>query len=95
MQPHWAEGTRQQFAIKVAGWLARLVRESIGINENEGISAGTFCPIGTPEIAESMLDAGAAAFLPKEAIGNELYSTIQTAVHRMTSSKSVTSRPSA
>jgi PAS domain S-box-containing protein len=48
-----------------------------------------------PQIAESMLDAGAVAFLPKEAIGNELYSTIQTAVHRMTSSRSVTSRPSA
>jgi hypothetical protein len=56
MQPHWVEGTRQNLAIKVAGWLARLVRESQGINENEGISAGTFCPIGTPEVAESMLD---------------------------------------
>jgi hypothetical protein len=56
IQPHWVEGTRQHFAIKIAGWLARLVRESIGINENEGISRGTFCPIGTPETAESMLD---------------------------------------
>ena len=33
-----------------------------------------------PHIAESMLNAGAAAFLPKETIGNELYSAIQTAV---------------
>ncbi|MEO5631843.1 MAG: response regulator [Nitrospiraceae bacterium] len=48
-----------------------------------------------PHIAESMLDAGAAAFLPKETIRNELYSTIQTAVRRMTSSRSVTFRPSA
>ncbi len=40
-----------------------------------------------PHIAESMLDAGAAAFLPKETIGKELYSAIQTAVHRMTSSR--------
>jgi len=54
--PHWIEGNRQQFAHKVSGWLARLVRESIGINENEGISHGTFCPIGTPETAESMLE---------------------------------------
>ena len=48
-----------------------------------------------PHIAESMLDAGAAAFLPKETIGKELYSAIQTAVHRMPSSRSVTFRPSA
>ena len=48
-----------------------------------------------PHIAQSMLDAGAAAFLPKETILKELYSAIQTAVHSMTSSRSVTSRPSA
>ena len=34
-------------------------------------------------VSESMLAAGAAAFLPKETIGNELYSTIKTAVRRM------------
>jgi hypothetical protein len=56
IQPHWIEGGRQQLATKVAGWLARLVRESQGINNNEGISNGTFCPIGSPETAESMLD---------------------------------------
>jgi hypothetical protein len=56
MQPHWIEGSRQQFTIKVAGWLARLVRESQGINENEGVAQGTFCPVGTPETAESMLE---------------------------------------
>jgi hypothetical protein len=56
VQPHWIEGGRQQLATKVAGWLARLVRESQGINDNEGISRGTFCPIGTTETAESMLD---------------------------------------
>ena len=48
-----------------------------------------------PHIAESMLNAGAAAFLPKETIGKDLYSAIQTAVHRMTSSGSPTSHPSA
>lgn len=56
IQPHWQEGGRQQLAIKMSGWLARLVRESRGINENDGISRGTFCPIGTVETAESMID---------------------------------------
>jgi hypothetical protein len=56
LQPHWVEGTRQNLAIKVAGWLARLVRESRGINENDNVSRGTYCPVGTPEMAESMLD---------------------------------------
>ena len=56
LQPHWVEGTRQQLAIKVAGWLARLVRESQGINENDNVSRGTYCPVGTPETAESMID---------------------------------------
>jgi hypothetical protein len=68
MQPHWIEGTRQNFTIKVAGWLARLVRESQGINENDGISQGTFCPVGTPETAESMLD-----FICKETGDSESY----------------------
>ena len=35
-----------------------------------------------PQVAESMLEAGVAAFLPKEAIGNDLYATIQMAVSR-------------
>ena len=66
IQPHWAEGTRQQLAIKISGWLARLVRESRGINENDGVSHGTFCPIGTPETAESMLDFMCAELGDKE-----------------------------
>jgi signal transduction histidine kinase len=45
-----------------------------------------------PHISDSMLAAGAAGFLPKEAIGNELYPTIQKAVHRMKSSRSTKSR---
>src|SRR5262249_22135715 len=51
VQPHWLSGNRQNFALRIAGWLARLVRESQGINENDGISRGTYCPIGTPEVA--------------------------------------------
>lgn len=46
-----------------------------------------------PHVAESMLNAGAAAFVQKDTVGQELYLTIQTAVHRMTSSPSTTSRP--
>lgn len=68
MQPHWIEGGRQQFTIKVAGWLARLVRESQGINENEGTAQGTYCPIGTPETAEDMLE-----FICKEMSDNEAF----------------------
>jgi signal transduction histidine kinase len=36
-------------------------------------------------VSDSMLAAGAAGFLPKETIGSELYSMIQTAVRRMKS----------
>jgi signal transduction histidine kinase len=36
-------------------------------------------------VSNSMLAAGAAGFLPKETIGSELYSTIQTAVRRLKS----------
>jgi len=35
-----------------------------------------------PDVTKSMREAGVAAFLPKETIGNELYATIQTAVNR-------------
>jgi hypothetical protein len=56
MQPHWMEGSRQSFATTLSGWLARLVIESKGINENEGVQRGTFCPVSSPEVAESMLD---------------------------------------
>lgn len=41
-----------------------------------------------PHIAESMLNAGAAAFLQKESVGKELYSAIQKALHRRTSPES-------
>jgi DNA-binding NarL/FixJ family response regulator len=46
-----------------------------------------------PHVAQSMLDAGAAAFVQKDTVGQELYVTIQTAVHRRASSPSTTSPP--
>ena len=67
LQPFWVEGTRQNLGIKVAGWLARLVRESQGINDNDGVSKGTFCPVGTPETAESMIDFMCGELGDKEA----------------------------
>jgi signal transduction histidine kinase len=45
-----------------------------------------------PQVSDSMLAAGAAGFLPKETIGTELYSTIQTVVRRMKSPRSSRSR---
>jgi hypothetical protein len=43
------------------------VRESQGINENEGVSRGTFCPIGTPETAEDMIEFLCSELGDKEA----------------------------
>jgi signal transduction histidine kinase len=45
------------------------------------------------DIAKSMLDAGAAAFVAKEFAVNELYATLRAAARRTTSSRSTTSRP--
>ena len=45
-------------------------------------------------VAQAMLEAGAAAFLPKETIGTELYTTIYTAVHGSPSPASPRSPPS-
>ena len=44
-----------------------------------------------PHVSNSMLAAGAAGFLPKETVGNELYAMIQSAVRRMKPSGSITS----
>lgn len=44
-------------------------------------------------VAQAMLEAGAAAFLPKETIGTELYTTIHTAVYGSPSSTSLAVRP--
>jgi signal transduction histidine kinase len=45
-----------------------------------------------PDVAESMREAGVAAFLSKEDMADDLYATIQTAVSRVRSSRSMTSR---
>ncbi len=48
-----------------------------------------------PHVAQSMLQAGVAAFLSKDTIANELYTTICSAVRRVNSSRTTTSCPSA
>lgn len=48
-----------------------------------------------PHVAQSMLQAGVAAFLSKDTIENELYTTICSAVRRIDSSRTTTSCPSA
>jgi CheY-like chemotaxis protein len=45
------------------------------------------------DIAKSMLDAGAAAFIAKETAVNELYATLRTAAPRTTSTKVLSSGP--
>lgn len=55
VRDHWVEGSRQATATKVAGWLARVVKDGEAINNHESISADVFCPVDTDDIAESLL----------------------------------------
>ena len=51
----WVEGSRQATAQKLAGWLARVVREGQSVNNHEVISEDVFCPVDTDDIAESLI----------------------------------------
>lgn len=51
----WVEGSRQVTATKVAGWLARVVKDGSSINNHEVLAADVFCPVDTDDIAESLL----------------------------------------
>jgi hypothetical protein len=55
VRPHWVSGSRQIVAQKVAGWLARVVREGQALNNHEGVADDVFCPIDSDGIAESLL----------------------------------------
>lgn len=55
IQDHWVEGQRQSTAVKVAGWLARVVKDGQALNNHEAIAKDVFCPVDTDEIAESLL----------------------------------------
>lgn len=52
---HWVEGSRQVTAIKVAGWLARVVTDSAAMNNHEVISSEVLCPVDTDAWAEKLL----------------------------------------
>lgn len=52
----WVEGNRQAAAQKVCGWLARVVRESQAMNNQEAVAKDVFCPIDSDEIAESLIE---------------------------------------
>src|SRR5690606_2092087 len=56
VKDHWVEGQRQLTATKVAGWLARVVRDGNAMNNHEVISADVFCPVDTDEIAENLIE---------------------------------------
>jgi hypothetical protein len=55
LRDKWTEGSRQQSAYKLAGWLARVVREGAAINNHEVLSAEVFCPVDVDDIAESLI----------------------------------------
>lgn len=55
VKDQWVEGSRQSTAQKVGGWLARVVKESQSMNNNESISEEVFCPIDDHGVAESLL----------------------------------------
>lgn len=55
LRDHWVEGSRQSTAQKVCGWLARVVKESQAMNNQEAIASDVFCPIDTDDIAERLI----------------------------------------
>ena len=56
VEQHWTEGQRQSTANKVAGWLARTVKDGQAINNHEALSSDVFCPVDTDDIAEALLE---------------------------------------
>lgn len=55
MKPEWVEGSRQMTATKVSGWLARVVKDSQGINNHDVLADDVFCPIDSDDYAEGLL----------------------------------------
>lgn len=55
IRDHWVEGQRQTTAVKVAGWLARVVKDGQALNNHEAIAKDVFCPVDTDDIAESLI----------------------------------------
>ena len=55
LRDHWVEGSRQTTATRVAGWLARVVKDGEAMNNHETIAKDVFCPVDTDDTAESLL----------------------------------------
>jgi hypothetical protein len=51
----WVEGSRQNTATKICGWLARVVKDSRAMNNHEVISDDVFCPIDDDSVVESLI----------------------------------------
>lgn len=66
LREHWVEGQRQTTVNKVAGWLARVVKDGEAVNNHEVLSQDVFCPVDTDEIAESLLSFAADFFGDEE-----------------------------
>ncbi len=55
VRDEWIEGSRQETARKVGGWLARVVRDSQAMNNHEAIASDVFCPVDSDDIAERLI----------------------------------------
>ena len=56
IRPHWQEGNRQNTAIRLFGWLARVVNEGAATNNSEQLADEVFCPIDCDETAEALIE---------------------------------------
>lgn len=55
IRDEWVEGSRQITAHKLTGWLARVVADSIAMNNHEVLSTEVFCPIDSDSVAEGLI----------------------------------------
>jgi len=55
IRPHWQPGSRQDTAMKIAGWLARIIRASASINNDEVLASDVFCPIDSADTGRSLI----------------------------------------
>lgn len=51
----WVEGSRQAVSYKLAGWLARVVKDSQAMNNHEVVSKDVFCPVDDDSTAEALI----------------------------------------
>lgn len=61
IKPHWVEGSRQNIAMRIFGWLARVVISGEATNNNEQLTDEVYCPIDCDQTAESLIELICAA----------------------------------